>query len=85
MHVQVPACGSVLCSVGWVAAWVCCAGAKPPLQITHVTHTNSQILWSGGITWMLIASIIITFFLAYFDMFDVSEGGALFLCLQSAC
>ena len=30
------------------------------------------ILWSGGVTYMVIASCIITTFLAYFDMFDVS-------------
>jgi hypothetical protein len=44
------------------------------------------IVWTGGVTWMLIASVLITFFLAYFDMcalggfcccFLAGPGGAL--------
>ena len=33
------------------------------------------VLWSGGVTYMAVAAVIITAFLAYFDMFDVSESG----------
>ncbi|KAI8468401.1 MAG: hypothetical protein J3K34DRAFT_522957 [Monoraphidium minutum] len=28
------------------------------------------ILWTGGVTWMLVGSIVVTCFLAYFDHFD---------------
>lgn len=36
---------------------------------------RAQILWSGGVTWMLVASVAITSFTWYFDTFEVGPAG----------